>query len=169
MLTRTRRRTHIAPVKSLHWLQVSFQIDFKIPLLVYKSLNGLAPDYMSDMVLRYVPTRSLRSSGSCLLIIPRVRSKTHVEAAFGHYGPSLWSGLPEDLRVAESVDIFKRKHLFSLFISLLVLLYYIVFIDFHGFYVFQLNLLTYSYFHSCVQHLELHLMYDLLYKYSLID
>src|SRR4029434_2879668 len=38
VLTKTRRRAHITPVlKSLHWLPVSFRIDFKVLLLVYKS------------------------------------------------------------------------------------------------------------------------------------
>ncbi len=42
ILTRTRKSEHITPVlRSLHWLPVTFRIDFKVLLLVYKSLNGL--------------------------------------------------------------------------------------------------------------------------------
>ncbi len=42
--TRTRKSEHITPVlRSLHWLPVTFRIDFKVLLLVYKSLNGLGP------------------------------------------------------------------------------------------------------------------------------
>ena len=38
---------HIATVlKYLHWLPVSYRIDFKVLLLVYKSLNGLGPEYI---------------------------------------------------------------------------------------------------------------------------
>ncbi len=41
ILTRTRKSEHITPVlRSLHWLLVTFRIDFKVLLLVYKSLNG---------------------------------------------------------------------------------------------------------------------------------
>ncbi|XP_041807510.1 uncharacterized protein LOC121616777 isoform X2 [Chelmon rostratus] len=41
-LTNTSRRQHITPVLfSLHWLPVSFRIDFKILLFVFKALNGL--------------------------------------------------------------------------------------------------------------------------------
>ncbi len=44
ILTRTRKSEHITPVlRSLHWLPVTFRIDFKVLLLVYKSLNGLGP------------------------------------------------------------------------------------------------------------------------------
>lgn len=54
VLTKTRRRAHISPVlKSLRWLPVSFRIDFEILLLVFKSLNGLAPEYLSDMLSMY--------------------------------------------------------------------------------------------------------------------
>ncbi len=44
ILTRTRKSEYITPVlMSLHWLPVTFRIDFKVLLLVYKSLNGLEP------------------------------------------------------------------------------------------------------------------------------
>ncbi len=37
ILTRTRKSEHITPVlRSLHWLPVTFRIDFKVLLLVYK-------------------------------------------------------------------------------------------------------------------------------------
>ncbi len=94
MLTRTRGREHITPVlKSLHWLPVRFRIDFKVLLLVFKCLNGLGPSYLSDLLLPYQPSRTLRSSGTGLLTIPRVKTKTHGEAAFSHYGPYLWNSL----------------------------------------------------------------------------
>ena len=58
------------------------------------------------MLLRSVPSWSLRSSG--LLTLPKPRTKRHGEAAFSYYAPSLWTSLPEDLGGAETVDIFKR-------------------------------------------------------------
>ncbi|XP_029958222.1 uncharacterized protein LOC115396479, partial [Salarias fasciatus] len=110
VLTRTRGRAHITPaLQSLHWLPVRFRIDFKVLLLVFKCLNGLAPSYLADLFLPYRPSRALRSSGSALLCVPKARTKTHGEAAFGHYGPRLWNSLPENLRTAETVDIFKGR------------------------------------------------------------
>lgn len=64
VLTKTREREHIRPtLKSLHWLPFCFRIDFKILLLVYKALKGLAPAYLSDLLLSYEVSRTLRSSG----------------------------------------------------------------------------------------------------------
>src|SRR4029434_7724654 len=78
VLTKTRPRAHITPVlKSLHWLPVSFRIDFKVLLLVYKSLHSHAPEYITDMLSRYTPSRSLRSSGTELLTVPKARTKRH--------------------------------------------------------------------------------------------
>uniref|UniRef100_A0A674N4B1 Reverse transcriptase domain-containing protein n=1 Tax=Takifugu rubripes TaxID=31033 RepID=A0A674N4B1_TAKRU len=92
VLTRTRGREHITPVlESLHWLPVRFRIDFKVLLLVFKCLNGLGPTYLSDLLLFYHPSWTLRSSGTGLLTIPHVSTKTHGEAAFSYSGPRLWN------------------------------------------------------------------------------
>lgn len=63
-----------------------------------------------------------------LAFVPSVRTKTHEEAAFSHYGPRLWSGLPEGIGMAETVDVFKRRfktHLFMLaFYSFVIYIYF---------------------------------------------
>jgi len=84
--------------------------------MVFKSLNGLAPSYLEDLLLPYEPSRTQRSSGTDFLIIPFVNTRTYGEAAFQHYAPRLWNSLPENLRAIESVDIFKSRlktHLFN--------------------------------------------------------
>ncbi|KAK7899424.1 hypothetical protein WMY93_020277 [Mugilogobius chulae] len=96
VLTRTRKYDHISPVlRSLHWLPVAQRIDFKTALLVFKSLHGLAPKYISDMLVRYEPSRTLRTSGTGLLLVPRVRTK-HGESAFQFYAAKTWNSLPDD-------------------------------------------------------------------------
>jgi len=61
LLTRTKRKDHITPIlKSLHWLPVTYRIDFKVLFLVFKTLNGQGPLYMADMLQIYTPSRSLR-------------------------------------------------------------------------------------------------------------
>ncbi len=54
VLTRTRKYDHITPVLStLHWLPIKHRIDFKIVLITYKALNGLAPQYFSVLSSSY--------------------------------------------------------------------------------------------------------------------
>ncbi len=73
VLTRTRKYEHISPVLStLHWLPTKHRIDFKILLITYKALNGLAPQYLSELLSHYSPSRPLRSQNSGHLIIPRI-------------------------------------------------------------------------------------------------
>uniref|UniRef100_A0A3P9BKS9 Reverse transcriptase domain-containing protein n=3 Tax=Maylandia zebra TaxID=106582 RepID=A0A3P9BKS9_9CICH len=116
VLTKTKKVDHISPaLRSLHWLPVRQRIDFKVLMLAYKALNGLGPKYINDLLTQYEPSRSLRSSGSGLLSVPRVRTR-HGEAAFSFYAPYIWNKLPESLRSAETLSLFKSRlktHLFS--------------------------------------------------------
>ena len=113
VLTKTRMREHITPVlASLHWLPVVFRIDFKILLLVYKALNGMAPLYLSDCLDNYVPGRPLRSASQDLLEVPTMTYKKYGKAAFCYYGPTVWNKLPVYLRQAPSVDSFKTQLIF---------------------------------------------------------
>ena len=118
VLTKTKRRAHITPVlKRLHWLPISSRIDYKILILVYKSLEKSAPSYISDLLLKYTPSRTLRSSGTNLLVIPESSTKRHRKAAFSAYAPRLWNSLPVNLRMSKTLASFKRdltSHLFAL-------------------------------------------------------
>ena len=72
IITLSKKSCHITPIlKDLHWLPVSYRIMYKILLIVYKSLNGCAPMYISDLLKLYVPTRVLRSSDKLLLCVPK--------------------------------------------------------------------------------------------------
>ena len=66
ILTRTKTFDNITPVlASLHWFPVKAMADFKVILLTYKALHGLA-HYHSDLVLPYIPTRKVGGVISCL-------------------------------------------------------------------------------------------------------
>lgn len=108
---------HVTPLlKSLHWLPVQFRIEYKILLLVYKSLNNLAPLYLSELLHLYTPKRGLRSVNKCLLQIPRTRLKNRGNRAFEVAGPTLWNKLPTQIKMASSLSEFKsalKTHLFD--------------------------------------------------------
>ncbi len=114
ILTRTRKYEHITPVlRSLHWLPVTFRIDFKV--LIYKSLKDLGPKYIADMLTEYKPNTPLRSVGSSQLEIPRVHTKQG-ESAFSYFTTRSWNQLPEEIRCAKTLATFKSRlktHLFS--------------------------------------------------------
>lgn len=64
------KSAHMTPVLwELHWLPVKFRVEFKIALLVFKTLNGLAPQYLSELLVVKPRTRcSLRSDSETLLL-----------------------------------------------------------------------------------------------------
>ena len=110
ILTRTKRFGHITPVlASLHWLPIKFRIDFKVLLITFKALNGLAPPYLKDLLHPYIPARTLRSQNAGLLIVPRVGKCTLGGRAFSYRAPLLWNNLPSDIRGADSLPIFKSR------------------------------------------------------------
>ena len=79
LVTRTRSSEHVTPVlRRLHWLPVlpvRQRITYKILLLTYKALNGMAPRYIADLLQPYTPTRQLRSSSKNLLVTPKTNLK----------------------------------------------------------------------------------------------
>ncbi|KAF7649266.1 hypothetical protein LDENG_00144190, partial [Lucifuga dentata] len=108
VLTQSRRSDHITPVlAALHWLPVSFRIDFKILLLVFKALHNQAAAYICDLLTFYKPDGSLRSSDRNLLVVPKSHLVTKGNRASAIRAPRLWNSLPEDLRLAHSVSSFK--------------------------------------------------------------
>ncbi len=117
VLTRSRKYDHITPIlQSLHWLPIKFRISYKILLLAYKALNDLAPAYLTNLLSRYNPTRSLRSQNSGLLVVPRIAKSTKGGRTFSYLAPKLWNSLPENVRGSDTLSLFKSRlktHLFS--------------------------------------------------------
>ncbi|XP_032366676.1 LOW QUALITY PROTEIN: uncharacterized protein LOC116685831 [Etheostoma spectabile] len=117
-LTSTSRREHITPVlSSLHWLPVRFRIDFKLLLFVFNAIYGLAPSYLTEILTVRDCGRALRSSGQCLLEVPRSRLKQWGDCSFAVAAPRLWNKLPPDIRTTTDLSLFKTKlktHFFKL-------------------------------------------------------
>ncbi len=118
VLTRTKKYEHISPVMStLHWLPIKHRIDFKILLITDKALNGLAPQYLSELLLHYRPPHLLRFQNSGDLIVPRISKSTAGGRSFFYLAPKLWNNLPNTVREADTICQFKSRlktHLFNL-------------------------------------------------------
>jgi len=75
------RFDHITPLlHQLHWLKVPEQIDYKLALLVYKCLQGVATSYLADDLCRTADVEArhcLHSALSPSLIVRRMRLSTY--------------------------------------------------------------------------------------------
>ncbi|KAI5613905.1 hypothetical protein C0J50_11237, partial [Silurus asotus] len=90
--------------------------DYKLLLLTYKALNGSAPMYLSRLLTRYNPSRSLRSQNSGLLIVPKIAKSTKGGRSFSHLAPKLWNSVPDSVRGSDTLSQFQcrvKTYLFS--------------------------------------------------------
>jgi len=111
LVSGVRRRDHITPtLRRLHWLLVRQRVLFKIAVLVYQCLNGLAPSYLADdcQLLSDVRPRRLRSSDSGFCAVRRTRT-TYGDRCFAVAGSRAWNSLPTELRQSDSLGQFKRR------------------------------------------------------------
>ena len=101
---------HITPIlKGLHWLPIKYRIVYKIILLTFKCLSGQSPQYLQDLVIPYVPARSLRSASQNLLVVKRGKTKAYGDRAFSCIAPILWNSLPYSVRSDSDINTFQTK------------------------------------------------------------
>ena len=110
IITLCERHDNITPhLKALHWLPIHLRIEYKIILLTFKALNGLAPQYIRDLlIVRESSSYNLRNNSKNLLVIPRTRTTSYGDRAFYHAAPALWNSLPSELHNIEELSVFKR-------------------------------------------------------------
>ena len=105
--------TTLPRMQQLHWLPLSVRqrVKFKIAVLVQKTLNDLAPRYLSDDCQLVIVNRRrhLRSSDNFKYTI--ISTISHLgDRPFIAAGPRLWNSLPTHARQPDlTLDSFYRK------------------------------------------------------------
>ena len=93
-----------------HWLKVEYRVIFKLANLMYKGVEGTAPGYLIEMVVKCRNTRVLQSIKVNKLLTTK-NNLTEVQLSlFALAGPCIWNSLPPDITNANSIITFK-KHL----------------------------------------------------------
>ena len=102
--------SHISPaLYQLHWLPVQHRVHFKILILTFKAIHGLAPKYIIELInIKLRSIYNLRSNQSLLLDPPK-GLVTLGDRSFSAAAPYLWNSLPAELRDFQSLAIFKFK------------------------------------------------------------
>ena len=104
--------SHITPaLYELHWLlPISLRIDYKILLLTFKCIYGLAPTYLSDLIsIKSNSLCNLRSTGKLLLDRKGEMLTTLGVRSFSAAAPKLWNGLPVEIRQETPLNSFKSR------------------------------------------------------------
>ena len=100
-----------ASLLQLHWLPVSWRVQFKLCCLMHSVFYGKCPHYLANVVSPIDcgrPRRGLQSSSSSDFSLPRLRTKFG-ERAFTYAGPSAWNSLPKDLRDVTDPGLFRTQ------------------------------------------------------------
>ena len=110
-----------------------------ILLYAYKALNGLAPEYLCNMVELYAPDRVLRSASQKLLVVPRGKHCQYGLRTFVMAAATLWNFMNASdrgnrIRGSTSLESFKsnlknllfKEHFYPFLLDLNILVYLVI-------------------------------------------
>ena len=100
-------------LSELQWNSLSINRDKQKAIFIFKTLNGLTPQYLEEMFSSRIGHYTLRDSNK-KLFIPKPNTD-YLKRSFSYSGASLWNSLPESLRLSPSLTSFKTnlEHLYS--------------------------------------------------------
>jgi hypothetical protein len=106
-------------LKECHMLPIKHRILFKLGLLVFRALNGLAPRYLSELLSEHQARyRTRLSSQNCIrLCVPLTKKRTFADRSFSVAGPKFWNSLPMEIRQCSTPDHFKKSLKTYLFLN----------------------------------------------------
>jgi len=104
-----RKYDHVSPaLKELRWLPVEEHLCYRDAVISFKCLARCAPGYLSTYFIRRCDVTNRRTRSSQMLNIPRFRTASG-QRTFFYRAVALWNSLSNDLKLCESVNVFKRR------------------------------------------------------------
>ena len=94
-------------LEQLHWLPVTYQINFKLSTLTYCALSTQQPPYLASLLYLSNIPRQLRSSIS-QLIVPKTKLNLG-KCAFSVAAPRVWNELSTTSKTSETIAIFRKN------------------------------------------------------------
>ena len=94
-------------IEKLGWKKLNSQRQMHRAIMVYKSLNGIAPQYLRDKFVdrNNISNYSLRDAVNKLAIpLPHTNI---MKNSFSYSGAVLWNSLPAEMRQANSLRTFR--------------------------------------------------------------
>ena len=94
-------------IKLLGWRKIDEMIQYESRVMVYKSINELAPHYLHDLFIRNIenPSYELRNTATDLQI-PK-RHTANGQKGFSFWGAKLWNSLSTEIKSARTITNFK--------------------------------------------------------------
>jgi len=92
----------------LHWLPLSFCINYKIATLTYTVVACNQPLYLSHSLFPYTPAHTLHSQDKHLFTVPTVSTVTG-RRGFSYTMPSIWNEIHLKIRNGSFLASFKKQ------------------------------------------------------------
>ena len=110
IVTRSNSDSSAKPlIHNLKWPTINDIIRSETATIMYKSLNGLAPEYLSKRFVKN-STRNIRQlrNTETDLMLP-LRKTSNGQRGISFRGSKLWNQLDYDIKQAPSLATFKRR------------------------------------------------------------
>ena len=100
---------------TLGWERLQARNDYFKALMIYKSLNGLAPSYLTTMFNHVSTTHNIntRQATAGQLALPPLCNGHDIEcfkSSFIYNGVKLWNNIDAEIKNSPNVQTFKRKY-----------------------------------------------------------
>ena len=90
----------------LNWRRLDTQRQIQVATMVYKSIHGLAPDYLGSLFTKYDPPYNLRNSENKLAVpLPRTN---FLKNSFSYNGAVIWNSLSPCIAANKITSIFSK-------------------------------------------------------------
>ena len=100
-------------VKSLNLYTIRDRRDYFLTILMFKSIHGIAPTYLSDRVVMNFDVNGYDTRTSDMeLYLPTLRKEAY-RNSFMYMGGKLWNDLPEFVQNSANIESFKRNYKMS--------------------------------------------------------
>jgi len=108
ILNKPIRTTTDVLFKQLIWLTFTDRCKYHTALLVYKTLNHMAPSYMSDIITASTNNSySLRSLLRNDFVLKHKTKTKYINYSFNYYCMTVWNKIPIEIRNAANIKSFK--------------------------------------------------------------
>src|SRR6218665_3419664 len=94
--------SRVIMLDTLHWLPVQQRIFYRVVVLVWHCLLGIAPVYLQELcrpASTLVGRQALRSSSGGKLLVLHVNTSTMQRRAFSVAAPFIWNSFPSQIRL----------------------------------------------------------------------
>ena len=92
-------------LKELSWLTLTNRCKYHAAVLIYKTLNNSAPNYMLDIIQAY----SLRSETNNDLVLIKTPRRNIYKDSLSYYSVCVWNNIPQKSEMSPTLLLLRRS------------------------------------------------------------